>query len=110
VLADDQIAVRQIGQVTLSAPSALREDVIGPITKTVGRVLSRCGGAADDEFRRDRRRVSSAMPASDLRPFRMAGDIGESRIHGRDERVLVKSFFTGGDYLYRLVKELAGGQ
>ena len=40
----------------------------------------------------------------------MAGDIDESRIHGRDERVLVKSFFNGNEYLYRLVKEFAGGQ
>jgi acetylornithine deacetylase/succinyl-diaminopimelate desuccinylase-like protein len=40
----------------------------------------------------------------------MAGDVGESRIHGRDERVLVKSFFEGDEYLYRLVKALAGGQ
>jgi acetylornithine deacetylase/succinyl-diaminopimelate desuccinylase-like protein len=39
----------------------------------------------------------------------MAGDVGEARIHGRDERVLVKSFFNGNEYLYRLVKELAGG-
>ena len=40
----------------------------------------------------------------------MAGDIHESRIHGRDERVLVKSFFNGNEYLYRLVKAFAGGQ
>src|SRR5438309_1533939 len=40
----------------------------------------------------------------------LANDIGESRAHGRDERVLVKSFFTGNEYLYRLVKLLAGGQ
>ena len=40
----------------------------------------------------------------------MAGDIHESRIHGRDERVLVKSFFNGNEYLYRLVKEFAGGK
>ena len=31
------------------------------------------------------------------------------RIHGRDERVLVKSFFDGQEYLYRLVKMLSGG-
>jgi hypothetical protein len=32
------------------------------------------------------------------------------RAHGRDERVLVRSFFTGQEYLYRLVKVLAGGE
>jgi len=29
--------------------------------------------------------------------------------HGKDERVLVKSFFDGQEYLYRLVKMLSGG-
>ena len=33
VLADDQIAVTQIDQPTLSAPSALSEEIVGPITK-----------------------------------------------------------------------------
>jgi len=40
----------------------------------------------------------------------LAGDVDDVRAHGRDERVLVKSFFDGGEYLYRLVKRLAGGK
>jgi hypothetical protein len=40
----------------------------------------------------------------------MASDIHESRIHGRDERVQVGSFLSGNEYLYRLVKEFAGGK
>ena len=39
----------------------------------------------------------------------MAIDIGEFRIHGKDERVPVKSFYQGNEYLYRLVKTLSGG-
>ena len=40
----------------------------------------------------------------------LAGDINDGgRIHGKDERVRVKSFYEGGDYLYRLVKMLSGG-
>jgi acetylornithine deacetylase/succinyl-diaminopimelate desuccinylase-like protein len=31
------------------------------------------------------------------------------RAHGKDERVAVKSFFDGSEYLYRLVKHLSGG-
>ena len=34
VLADDQIAVKQIDQATISAPSALSEGIIGPITQS----------------------------------------------------------------------------
>jgi acetylornithine deacetylase/succinyl-diaminopimelate desuccinylase-like protein len=39
----------------------------------------------------------------------LAGDINDSRIHGKDERIPVKSFYEGEDYLYRLVKSLSGG-
>ena len=34
-------------------------------------------------------------------------EYGELRIHGRDERVLIKSFFDGSEFLYRLVKALS---
>ena len=36
------------------------------------------------------------------------GDMNDSRAHGRDERVLVKSFFDAQEFLYKLVKELSG--
>jgi hypothetical protein len=39
----------------------------------------------------------------------MAGDINDIRAHGKDERVLVKSFYQGDEYLYRLVKMLSAG-
>ena len=40
----------------------------------------------------------------------LAGDIHELRAHGKDERVLVKSFFTGSEYLYRLTRALSEGE
>jgi acetylornithine deacetylase/succinyl-diaminopimelate desuccinylase-like protein len=40
----------------------------------------------------------------------LAGDIDDNRAHGRDERVLVKAFDDGVEYLYRLVKTLAGDE
>ena len=58
--------------------------------------------------------------ASDARPFRVAGIPvygtngawvqvpTDFRAHGKDERVPVKSFFEGQEYLYRLVKMLSG--
>src|SRR5260370_38397672 len=39
----------------------------------------------------------------------LASDVDDVRVHGKDERVLVKSFFDGQEYLYRLVKMLSGG-
>jgi acetylornithine deacetylase/succinyl-diaminopimelate desuccinylase-like protein len=37
-------------------------------------------------------------------------DIDDNRAHGRDERIRVSSLYEGQDYLYRLVKRLAGGR
>ena len=37
-----------------------------------------------------------------------AGDVDDVRAHGQDERVVKKAFFDGHEYLYRLVKKLAG--
>jgi acetylornithine deacetylase/succinyl-diaminopimelate desuccinylase-like protein len=38
----------------------------------------------------------------------LADDVDDFRAHGKDERVPVKSFFEGQEYLYRLVKMLSG--
>jgi acetylornithine deacetylase/succinyl-diaminopimelate desuccinylase-like protein len=40
----------------------------------------------------------------------LAGDVDDVRAHGKDERVLVKSFFDGVEYQYRLVRTLSGGK
>jgi len=110
VLADDQIAVKQIDRATLSAPSALSEAIIGPITQlsaeffpgaVVLPIMS--AGATDGSYLRN-----AGIPT--YGHSGLGNDVGESRAHGRDERIPVKSFFTGNEYLYRLVKQLAGGQ
>jgi acetylornithine deacetylase/succinyl-diaminopimelate desuccinylase-like protein len=36
-----------------------------------------------------------------------AGEFSENRAHGKDERLLVKSFFESTEYMYRLVKMLS---
>jgi acetylornithine deacetylase/succinyl-diaminopimelate desuccinylase-like protein len=109
VLADDQIKVTQLDTPTLSAPSVLNEEIAGAIEKLsreffpgaiVLPVMS--AGATDGSFLRN-----AGIPT--YGHSGMAIDVGESRIHGKDERVPVKSFYQGGEYLYRLVKLLSGG-
>jgi acetylornithine deacetylase/succinyl-diaminopimelate desuccinylase-like protein len=109
VLIDEQIAVTQIDQATLSEPSALSDEVMGPITKLSaefwpGAVVlpTMSAGATDGSYLRN-----AGIPT--YGHSGLAGDIAESRAHGRDERIPVKSFFEGNEYLYRLVKAFAGG-
>jgi acetylornithine deacetylase/succinyl-diaminopimelate desuccinylase-like protein len=37
------------------------------------------------------------------------GDVDDNRAHGQDERIGVRQFYEGQEFLYRLVKALAGG-
>jgi acetylornithine deacetylase/succinyl-diaminopimelate desuccinylase-like protein len=109
VLADDQITVMQIDHPVLSAPSALHAEIMGSIEK-----LSRefwpdavvlptmSAGATDGSYLRN-----AGIPT--YGHSGLAGDVNDIRAHGKDERVLVKSFYEGEEYLYRLVKMLSGG-
>src|SRR6202521_2428026 len=109
VLADDQITVTQLDQPVLSAPSALHEEIMGSIEKLSqqfwpGAVVlpTMSAGATDGSYLRN-----AGIPT--YGHSGLAGDIYDIRAHGKDERVLIKSFYQGEDYLYRLVKMLSGG-
>jgi acetylornithine deacetylase/succinyl-diaminopimelate desuccinylase-like protein len=109
VLADDQITVTQIDQAVLSAPSVLHEEIMGAIEKlshefwpTAVVLPTMSAGATDGSYLRN-----AGIPT--YGHSGLAGDVDDVRAHGKDERVLVKSFYEGEEYLYRLVKMLAGG-
>jgi acetylornithine deacetylase/succinyl-diaminopimelate desuccinylase-like protein len=110
VLADEQISVTQVAAPVLSAPSALHEEIMGAIAQLTGEfwpgipvIPTMSAGATDGSYLRN-----AGIPT--YGHSGLALDIDDVRAHGKDERVLVKSFFEGQEYLYRLVKRLAGGQ
>jgi acetylornithine deacetylase/succinyl-diaminopimelate desuccinylase-like protein len=108
VLGDDQISV--VGhQAVLSAPSALDEELLSTIEKTseefwpgVPVVPVMSAAASDASYLRN-----AGIPT--YGHSGLAGDVDDVRAHGKDERVAVKSFGEGSEYLYRLVKRLSGG-
>jgi len=109
-VADDKIEVKQAWEAKPSPPSPLRPDLVGEIEKLAGEfwpgapiipVMS-AGGTTGTHLR------SAGMPT--YGHSGMASEVSENRAHGRDERVPVKSFYQGTEYLYRLVKGLAGGK
>jgi len=109
VLADDQITVTQIDKAVLSAPSPLHEEIMSAIEKlshefwpTAVVLPTMSAGATDGSYLRN-----AGIPT--YGHSGLAGDIHDIRAHGKDERILVKSFYEGEEYLYRLVKMLAGG-
>jgi acetylornithine deacetylase/succinyl-diaminopimelate desuccinylase-like protein len=110
VLADSQISVKPDRLDTASEPSPLTHE----ITDAIGKVSPKfwpgvpllpimSAGATDGRFLRN-----AGIPT--YGHSGLAGDMFDNRAHGKDERVAVKSFFDGQEYLYQLVKELAGGR
>ena len=59
-------------------------------------------------FTDDRHTRSAGISSYDLGGVWM--DIGENRLHGRDERVGMREFDESVEYAYRLMKELSQGE
>lgn len=106
-LADEEISITRLSEFRASPPSPLRPDIVGPIKKLTAKfwpgipvIPSMSAGATDGSYLR-----SAGIPV--YGHSGLAGDIDDVRMHGRDERVGVKAFDDGVEYLYQLVKLLA---
>jgi acetylornithine deacetylase/succinyl-diaminopimelate desuccinylase-like protein len=107
VLADKQISVTPIRPAKRSPPSPMNPEVIGPVERItqqmwpgVAVVPAMTPGATDGLFLRN-----AGIPTYGVSGlFSEAGDV---RAHGKDERMGVKAFYEGQEFLYRLVKEMS---
>jgi acetylornithine deacetylase/succinyl-diaminopimelate desuccinylase-like protein len=108
VLADEAISVKALAPPKPSPPSPLSADVMDAVEAVtremwpgVPVVPVMSTGATDSLYLR--REGIRAYGVSGL-----FGDVDDSRAHGRDERMGVKQFEEGREFLYRLVKRIAG--
>jgi acetylornithine deacetylase/succinyl-diaminopimelate desuccinylase-like protein len=106
VIADDRIAMKQLREPRISPPSPLTREVFGPIEKLTQKmwpgvpvVPLMSTGATDAVFPR-----SAGIPVYGVSGI--FGDIDDVRIHGRDERIAIQSYYDSLEFLYQLVKEL----
>ena len=113
VLADTGIAITEtvpIREKSGAAPSPLTAELMRPITDithamygaNVAVIPVMSTGATDGRFLR-----AAGIPTYGVSGI--FGDPNDVRAHGRDERLLVKSFYDGQEFLYRLTHRLAGG-
>ena len=107
-LAGPRVAVTANGQPSPSPPSPLTPDVMGPIERIteemwpgVPVVPVMSAGATDGLYLR-----RAGIPTYGVSG--LFGDVDDVRAHGQDERILIESFYEGQEFLYRLVKALAG--
>src|SRR6266850_3077545 len=107
ILDDSTITVIPIGEANPSDPSPIRPDIISPIEQITSQmwpgvpvipVMST--GATDGLYLRN-----AGIPTYGVSGF--FEDINDTRAHGRDERLGVKQFYQGMEFLYRLVKALS---
>jgi acetylornithine deacetylase/succinyl-diaminopimelate desuccinylase-like protein len=103
------VEVTPQGSETPSPPSPLTEEVLGPIERITEqmwpgvRVLPIMStGATDGVYLR-----REGIPVYGVSG--LFGDVDDNRAHGQDERISIRSFHEGQEFLYRLVKALSGG-
>jgi acetylornithine deacetylase/succinyl-diaminopimelate desuccinylase-like protein len=106
-VADDQVAVKILGEVDRGPASAMRPDVLQAVRRAtealwpgVPVVPTMVMGATDGAYLR-----AAGIPTYGIQGFFMDRD--DIRFHGRDERLGVPSFYEGQAFLYELVKLLA---
>lgn len=110
VLADSNISVTCTNS-PLSAPSSLlREDVTDPVVQIASSMWPEVNVtpimlpvATDGLFLRH-----AGLPVYGISG--MFGDLDDNRAHGKDERIGVKEFYVGVDFMYRLMKVLSSGK
>jgi acetylornithine deacetylase/succinyl-diaminopimelate desuccinylase-like protein len=107
VINDSRVTITPIRQPKPSPPSPLTAEVMKPIETITQQmwpgapvVPVMSTGATDSLYLRN-----AGIPIYGTSGI--FGDIDDSRAHGKDERIGVKEFYDGQEYLYRLVKAFA---
>jgi acetylornithine deacetylase/succinyl-diaminopimelate desuccinylase-like protein len=107
VIADDKVTVAPIGQARPSAASPLRTDVMDAVETLTAEmwpgaivVPTMATGATDGLYLRN-----AGIPTYGVSGVFFEAD--DVRAHGQDERVGVKEFYAGREFLYRLTKALS---
>ena len=109
IVADDSVHVTPINDgAVAAAPSPLTPAITVPLEKVTRKfwpglpvIPQMETGATDGAYLR----------AAGIPTYGVSGvflDIDDIRAHGRDERIMVKSFYDGVEYIYQLVREAAG--
>jgi acetylornithine deacetylase/succinyl-diaminopimelate desuccinylase-like protein len=110
-IGDTGVSVSPAPAMSHAAPSPLAPEIMQPIEKLTHElfgpnvlVIPTMGtGATDSRYLR-----AVGIPGYGVSG--LFGDPNDNRAHGRDERVLIKSYYDSEEFLYRLVKELSSSK
>jgi acetylornithine deacetylase/succinyl-diaminopimelate desuccinylase-like protein len=107
-IGDTGVSVSRGPAMEHASPSPLTPEVMGPIEKVtrdvfgpnVAVIPTMGTGATDSKYLR-----AVGIPGYGVSG--LFSDPTDNRAHGRDERVLIKSYYDSQEFLYRLVKEMS---
>lgn len=109
VIADSQVSITRITESSQGPLSPLRNDLMDPLERLSAQMWpgaivmpTMSTGASDGKYLR-----LSGIPVYGLSG--MYTDIDDERAHGRDERIGVKEYYRGVDFMYRYIKMLTSG-
>jgi acetylornithine deacetylase/succinyl-diaminopimelate desuccinylase-like protein len=107
VIADEAVRLAPLSPANPSLPSPLLPEVMGAIERIteemwpgVPVVPTMSTGATDGLYLRNAGIATYGVSG-------IFGDVDDARAHGKDERVLVASFYEGREFLYRLMTALS---
>ena len=110
VIADPKVTVTPVSDAKPSPPSPLKPEIMRPIEKLTQQmwpgvpvVPTMSTGATDGLYFRQ-----IGVPIYGVSG--LFGDMDDQRAHGRDERIGIKEFYEGQEFLWRLVNELSGAR
>jgi acetylornithine deacetylase/succinyl-diaminopimelate desuccinylase-like protein len=106
-IGDERVTLSRVAAANPSPPSPLTAEVLQPIERItedmwpgVPVIPTMSTGATDGLSLRN-----AGIPVYGVSG--LFGEIGDIRAHGQDERILIRSFFEGQEFLYRLTKALS---
>jgi acetylornithine deacetylase/succinyl-diaminopimelate desuccinylase-like protein len=107
-IGDTGVSISKAPAQDKATPSPLTPEIMAPIEKvtrdmfgpTVLVIPTMGTGATDSKYLR-----AVGIPGYGVSG--LFGDPNDNRAHGKDERVLIKSYYDSEEFLYRLVKELS---
>jgi acetylornithine deacetylase/succinyl-diaminopimelate desuccinylase-like protein len=109
VIADTLITLTRLQEPTAGPLSPIRRDVMEPLERITTSmwpglpvIPTMSTGATDGKTLR-----LAGIPVYGISG--MFTDVDDVRAHGRDERIGVKEFYDGVDFMYRFIKALASG-
>jgi acetylornithine deacetylase/succinyl-diaminopimelate desuccinylase-like protein len=109
IVADDQVSITVLGEIHKAPGSPLNPQIMGAVSSVTKKlwpgvpvVPIMVPYATDGAYLR-----AAGIPTYGVQGFFMDRD--DIRFHGRDERLLVPSFYEGEQFLYDLVKMLSTG-